>query len=141
MRHARGASAPTRMKFEHFALNVPDARAMSRWYVEHLGFVVVRRREDAPYTHFLADDTGRLVVELYSNPSAAIPDYAAGHPLVMHIALFTPDAGAVAHRLERAGAKPFSDEKLPDGSRLMFLRDPWGVPLQLCQRAQPFPGF
>jgi catechol 2,3-dioxygenase-like lactoylglutathione lyase family enzyme len=117
------------MKFEHFALNVPDARAMSRWYVEHLGFVVVRRREDAPYTHFLADETGRLVVELYSNPSATIPDYAAGHPLVMHLALFTPDAGAVAHRLERAGAKPFSDEKLPDGSRLMFLRDPWGVPL------------
>ena len=132
---------PPRMKFEHFALNVPDARAMSRWYVEHLGFVVVRRREDAPYTHFLADDSGRVVVEFYSNPAATIPDYAAGHPLVMHIALFSPDAGAAAHRLERAGAKPFSDERLPDGSRLVFLRDPWGVPLQLCQRAQPFPGF
>ncbi|MBI2498439.1 MAG: VOC family protein [Opitutae bacterium] len=129
------------MKFEHFALNVPDARAMSRWYVEHLGFVVVRRREDPPYPHFLADETGRVIVEFYSNPAAAFPDYAAGHPLVMHLAVFTPAAAAAAHRLVKAGAKPVSDERLPDGSHLVFLRDPWGVPLQLCQRAQPFPGF
>ena len=44
-------------------------------------------------------------------------------------------------RLAAAGATPFSDDKMPDGSRLIFLRDPWGVPVQLCQRAQPFPGF
>ena len=130
-----------RMKFEHFALNVPDARAMSRWYVEHLGFAIVRARADAPYTHFLADESGRVIVEFYSNTAAAMPDYAAGHPLVFHIALFAPWAGAVAERLAKAGATPFSDETMPDGSRLIFLRDPWGVPLQLCQRAQPFPGF
>jgi glyoxylase I family protein len=129
------------MKFEHFALNVPDARAMSRWYVEHLGLTVLRSLPAAPHTHFLGDDTGRVFIELYSNPAAPYPDYAAGHPLVMHVALFAPDAGAVAQRLTAAGAKPFSDETLPDGSRLIFLRDPWGLPLQLCQRVQPFPGF
>jgi catechol 2,3-dioxygenase-like lactoylglutathione lyase family enzyme len=129
------------MKFEHFALNVPDVRAQSRWYVEHLGFQVVRRREDAPYTHFLADETGRVIVEFYSNPAAAYPDYAAAHPLVFHVALYTPDAGAEAARLVAAGAKPFAEETLPDGSRLIFVRDPWGIPLQLCQRAKPFPGF
>jgi glyoxylase I family protein len=129
------------MKFEHFALNVPDARATSRWYVEHLGFTVVRRKEEAPYTHFLADETGRVIVEFYTNLAAPIPAYADGDPLTMHLALFTPDAGAVAPRLTRAGAKPHSDETLPDGSRLIFLRDPWGLPLQLCQRTKPFPGF
>ena len=30
---------------------------------------------------------------------------------------------------------------LADGSKLIFVRDPWGVPVQLCQRAKPFPGF
>ena len=30
---------------------------------------------------------------------------------------------------------------MPDGSRLTMMRDPWGLPLQLCQRAKPFPGF
>ncbi len=129
------------MKFEHLALNVPDARAMSRWYVEQLDFQIVRARPDAPYTHFLADQTGRVIVELYTNHTAVIPDYAAGHPLVLHIAMFTPDAGAAAKKLCAAGATPFSDESMPDGTRLMMLRDPWGLPLQLCQRAQPFPGF
>ena len=129
------------MKFEHFALNVPDARAMSRWYVEQLGFQLVRKREDEPYTHFLGDDTGRVTMELYSNPAAAMPDYAAAHPLLFHMAVFTADARAEQSRLEKAGAKLFKEENMPDGSRLTMMRDPWGVPLQLCQRAQPFPGF
>src|SRR4051812_24507048 len=77
------------MKFEHFALNVPDVRAMARWYVEHLGLQVVRSREDAPYTHFLGDDTGRVFIEIYSNPLAIYPDYAAQHPLIFHFAMFS----------------------------------------------------
>lgn len=129
------------MKFEHFALNVPDARAMSRWYVENVGFKILRQRDEAPYTHFLADDAGRVVVELYSNPKAVIPDYAASHPLTFHFAVYTPDARAERLRLEKAGATLFIEDPLPDGSLLIMLRDPWGVPLQLCQRAQPFPGY
>lgn len=129
------------MKFEHFALNVPDARAMSAWYVQHLGLTVLKSLPAAPHTHFLGDDTGRVFIELYSNPAAPYPDYAASHPLVLHLAFFAPDAGAAAQRLVAAGARPFSDDKMPDGSRLIFVRDPWGVSVQLCQRAQPFPGF
>lgn len=128
------------MKFEHFALNVPDARAHSRWYVEHVGFTVARRREDAPYTHFLADETGRVIVELYTNPAAAIPDYAAAHPLCFHLAVVANDAAGERARLERAGATFFIEDALPDGSRLIMMRDPWGVPLQLCQRTAPFAG-
>ncbi len=129
------------MKFEHVALNVPDARAMSRWYVEHLGASIVRSFEATPFTHFLADETGRVFLELYSNPASPYPDYANIPPLALHVAFFAPDAGASQQRLIAAGAKPFSDDKMPDGSRLIFLRDPWGVPIQLCQRAKPFPGF
>jgi catechol 2,3-dioxygenase-like lactoylglutathione lyase family enzyme len=128
------------MKFEHFALNVPDARAMSRWYVEQVGFKVVRQRDDPPYTHFLADETGRVIVELYTNPKAAVPDYPAQHPLVFHFAVVTADARAECRRLEKAGARLFLEEPLPDGSLLIMLRDPWGVALQLCQRAKPFQG-
>lgn len=128
------------MKFEHFALNVPDARVMADWYVAHLGFNIVRRRDDAPFTRFLADETGRVVVELYTNPAAAIPAYAAQHPLVFHFAVVSADAAADRARLEKAGAIFFAEDALPDGSRLMMLRDPWGVPLQLCQRVKPFAG-
>lgn len=127
------------MKFEHFALNVPDARVHAAWYVQHLGFKVARAREDAPYTHFLADETGRTIVELYSNPKAAIPDYRAAHPLCFHVAVATVDARGERARLERAGATLFLEEPQPDGSMLIMMRDPWGVPLQLCQRTNPFP--
>ena len=141
VRHGLESPPQPRMKFEHFALNVPDVRAMARWYVEHLGFTIARSRTDAPFTHFLADETGRVTIELYSNPAAAYPDYASGHPLVFHVALFTRDARAEQARLEKAGAKLFLEENMPDGSRLTMLRDPWGIPLQLCQRVTPFPGF
>lgn len=128
-----------RMRFEHFALNVPDAPAHAAWYVRHLGFQVARSRVDAPFTHFLADESGRVIVELYSNPLAPIPDYAAAHPLVFHFALVAPDARAIRARLEAAGATLHREEPQPDGSLLVMLRDPWGVPLQLCQRTTPFP--
>lgn len=127
------------MIFEHFALNVPDARAMSRWYVQHLGFAIARSREDAPHTHFLADGTGRVVVELYTNPAAKITDFAAAHPLSFHFAVVTQAARDERARLEKAGATFFVEDALADGSVLIMMRDPWGVPLQLCQRANPFP--
>ena len=41
-----------------------DSPTSAAWYVQHLGFKVARAREDAPYTHFLADETGRIIVEL-----------------------------------------------------------------------------
>lgn len=94
---------PRRMTFEHFALNVPDARAHVQWYVQHLGLTIARQRTDAPYTHFLADDSGRVIVELYSNPVAPFPDYAAAPPLVFHIAFVAADARAERVRLEARG--------------------------------------
>ena len=129
------------MNFEHFALNVPDARAMSRWYVQHLGFVIARSREDAPYTHFLADNSGRVAVELYTNLAATITDFASAHPLSFHFAVVTHAARDERSRLEKAGATFFVEDALPDGSVLIMMRDPWGVPLQLCQRATPFPSY
>ena len=127
------------MKFEHFALNVPDARAHARWLVAQLGFTIVRQQEVAPYIHFLADETGRVVLEVYTNPIAPVPDYKTRHPLVFHFAVVSADIAADRARLEKAGAVLFSEETLADGSRLLIMRDPWGLPLQFCQRANPFP--
>jgi catechol 2,3-dioxygenase-like lactoylglutathione lyase family enzyme len=127
------------MKFEHFALNVPDARAHAAWYVTHVGFTYARQQSVAPYTTFLADDTGRTVVELYSNPGAAMTDFSSQHPLLFHFALVSTAAPADRARLEKAGATLFVEAPQPDGSLLIMLRDPWGVALQLCQRTIPFP--
>lgn len=125
------------MKFEHAALNVPDAQAMASWWIEHCGMRSVRASDDPPY--FLADATGRTILELYNNPAAPIPDYVAQHPLCLHIAFAVEDAGAERDRLTAAGAELFSEQEAADGTILIMLRDPWGVALQLCQRATPLP--
>jgi catechol 2,3-dioxygenase-like lactoylglutathione lyase family enzyme len=126
------------MKFEHFALNVPEARATAAWYVQHLGLTILRAKTEAPYTHFLADETGRVFLELYSNPVDAFPSYASQHALRLHFAFAVTDARAERRRLEQAGATGAVEEVLPDGSLLIMLRDPWGICVQLCQRARPF---
>src|ERR1017187_4475152 len=91
------------MKFEHFALNVPDARASVQWYVNHLELRVMRSRPDAPYTTFLAEERGRVIMELYTNPAAPVPDYASIHPLCFHVAFVVDDPDAASTRLRRSG--------------------------------------
>ncbi len=125
------------MTFEHFALNVADARAMAAWYVAHLGFRIVRQIDTAPFTRFLADETGRPVIEIYTNPGAPIPERRSQPPLCFHFAVTSSDARVDRTRLEAAGATYEIEEVTSDGSVLVMLRDPWGVPLQLCQRTRP----
>ena len=125
------------MEFEHFALNVSDPATMASWYVEHCGMRVVHSVEQAPYAHFLSDEGGRMVMEIYSNPTAPIPDYRTQHPLSFHIAFDEPDIETVKDRLIAAGASFVGENRLDDGSLLIMLRDPWGVPLQLCKRGTP----
>ena len=126
------------MRFEHFALNVPDPVAQGEWYVRNLGFTIIRQVTTSPYMRFLADGSGRVIVELYNNPNGPVPDYAASHPLTFHLALVAEDARAERARLESAGATFVLEDELTDGTVLVMLRDPWGVPLQLCQRTVPF---
>ena len=125
------------MTIEHFALNVAEPVAMAAWYVEHLGFRIVRHVNNATHTHFLADSAGRGVVEIYCNPPDQVPDYAALDPLIVHIALVSENPEADRARLEAAGATFASEVRLPDGSLLTMLRDPWGLALQLCKRGTP----
>jgi catechol 2,3-dioxygenase-like lactoylglutathione lyase family enzyme len=122
------------MKLEHFALNVEDPIAMSQWYTEHLGMQVVRQLSDPPYTTFIADISGRVIIEVYANPEAAIPDYKSMHPLIVHLAFVSLDPVADKDRLVKAGATAVSEQHLEDGSHLVMLRDPWGLSVQLCKR-------
>lgn len=126
------------MRFEHFALNVPDVRAHVQWYVEHLGFTISRKRDDFPFTHFLADESGRTFLELYSNTQEKLLTFTGNHPVLFHLAVVAKDARAERTRLEKAGATLAYEDTIPDGSLLIMMRDPWGVPLQLCQRTKAF---
>ena len=125
------------MKFEHYAINVKDSVAVADWYIENCGLTARVAMTDPPFTRFLADDTGRVFIEIYSNPVAPMPDYSTISHLLYHLAFAVSDAGAEQARLMAVGCT-FVEELNPQpNSRLIMLRDPFGIPLQLCQRANP----
>lgn len=127
------------MRVEHIAFNVADPNGMARWYCEHLGFTVKRKVMQEPWAHFLLDEHGSFMIEIYGNKSQPIPDYAQVAPATLHLAFVSRDLEADRNRLLKAGATPVTDgiEALPGGDAMTFVRDPWGVTLQLVKRATP----
>ncbi len=126
------------MRIEHVALNVPDPIGFAEWYVKHLGMKVVRQLSEAPFTHFLADEVGRTVLEVYGHTKAPVPDYFSMDPLVLHIAFLTEDLDGEMKRLLAAGATPATEVMTtPANDVMVFLRDPWGITVQLIKRATP----
>lgn len=125
------------MKLEHIALNLPDPQAAAAWYAENLGLRIVKANGNAPFEHFLADEGGS-VLEFYNNPAAERPNYAAMNPFTLHLAFATEDIIAAHERLLAAGAAAAGAvETTPVGDQIVFLRDPWGVALQLVSRKVP----
>ncbi|MDN3637559.1 VOC family protein [Simiduia curdlanivorans] len=125
------------MKIEHFAFNVLDPIAIAAWYCEHLNFTVKHKFTQAPHTHFLADSSGQVMIEIYCNPADQVPDYQGMDPLLVHLAFVSTDPELDAQRLIGVGAREVDDVKLKDGSHLKMLKDPWGFSIQLCKRGMP----
>lgn len=129
---------------EHAAWQHPEPVAAAAWYGQHLGFTIARKLDHPPHTHFLADASGRVVIEIYHNPKAPLPDYPALDPLVLHLAFTVANPVSARDQLLAAGATLADDlQTLPNGDRLIMLRDPWGFPLQLVSRTtslSPSPG-
>jgi hypothetical protein len=87
---------------------------------------------------FLKDSTGRVILELYHRPDEEITDFKTKHPLTFHMAFVSKNANMDKKRLLEQGASFAEEITKEDGSHLVMLRDPWGMPLQLCQRTKPF---
>ncbi len=128
----------TDLQVEHLAINVADPEAMAQWYGQHLGMTIVRKGDPPDLMHFLADSGGRVVLEIYRALPDAVPDYAAMHPLVLHLAFAADNARVTMGKLVAAGATALGDIRVtPAGDHMAMLRDPWGFAIQLCQRAEP----
>jgi hypothetical protein len=125
------------MKIEHFALNVADPIAMAAWYVANMGMTVARKLEGGPNTHFLADSSGQVMIEIYNNPPDQVPNYASMNPLLVHLAFVCERPNEKREELEAVGASFAEEVHIKDGSHLVMMRDPWGLALQLCKRGAP----
>jgi hypothetical protein len=126
------------VKIEHFALQVPDPIALAQWYATNLGLTVARAGGEPAHGRFLLDSGGSVMLEVYHNPKAPVPDYRQVDPLLLHMALLSEAPAADRDRLVQAGASLVEDlASTPGGDQIVMLRDPWGVALQLVKRAQP----
>ena len=126
------------MRIEHMGLQVEDPAGAAAWYAQHLGFEVKRSGDEPVPVRFLADESGRIMLELYRNPAVPLPDYRSADPLVMHVAFVCADVPATVRRLLAAGATlTAGPQNLPNGDEIAMLRDPWGLPIQLCRRGEP----
>ena len=125
------------MTFEHFALNVSKPVEMSQWYVDNCEMKIVRSVNDFPFTRFLTDKAGKVMLEIYFNSAARIPEYEKQNPLEFHLALSVDDPLKIKNKLISAGATFEEEVRTDDGSHLIMLRDPFGIPLQLCKRGKP----
>ncbi len=127
-----------RIHFEHTALNVSAPVEMARWYAANLDMKIVREGPPPINARFIADRDGHTMIEVYTNPPDAIPDYASMDPLQLHLAFMVDDVDAIRSRLIAAGATSVGDVTVtPAGDRLAMLRDPWGLAVQLVHRADP----
>jgi glyoxylase I family protein len=123
------------VKLEHVALQVEDPVAVARWYVDHLGLTVARAQEESPFGHFLADEGRSVLIEIYRNPKASLPDYRQMDPLLLHLAFSAEDVAGTRTRLLEAGATTESEVQVNEaGDEMAMLRDPWGVAIQIVRR-------
>lgn len=125
------------MKIEHLGYQVPDPIKTAAWYCEHIGFNIVRSVDNEAKTRFLADSSGTVMIEIYNNPKAMVPDYQSMDPLVLHLAFVCSDVPAKVKTLVAAGATLLEEFKTPKGDSLAMMRDPWGLAIQLCDRKTP----
>lgn len=126
------------MVFEHFAINVTDIEKVVQWYTTNLGLTIVSEQKEPPFMNFLGDATGRVIIEFYHRPDSMITDFTTAHPLTFHVAFVSENAQLDRERLEKQGAAFVEEIKKEDGTHIVMLRDPFGMPLQLCQRAVKF---
>jgi Uncharacterized protein conserved in bacteria len=111
---------------------------MADWYVKHLGFKIARSGGEPSHARFLADSSASVMLEIYRNPAASVPDYWKADPLLMHVAYVSDNPAADRDRLVQAGVVIVDDlMTTPTGDAIVMLRDPWGVPIQLVKRATP----
>lgn len=126
------------MKIEHVAYQVEDAVSMAAWYGTYVGFIEKRGREKPFPVYFLADESGQVMIEIYTNPAIKTPDYRSMDPLILHLAFVCKDVPGTVERLEAAGATRVTGvDELENGDVLAMMRDPWGFSIQLCYRAAP----
>lgn len=137
-RRNSGSTSGGGIRLEHVAFNVADPVKTAQWYVDNLGMKIMREGPAPTNMRFISDSGGNMMIELYHTPQAAVPDYASIDPQTLHVAFMVADVDALRQKLLAARAVSAGEvTTTPAGDKLTFMRDPWGLPIQILHRADP----
>ena len=120
-------------KSHHIAIICSDYRRSMEFYVEKLGFSVVRevwREERKDYLTMLQN--GDVVLELFTKPDAPARVTQPEALGLRHLAFHVENVEEAAAWLNARGVQTEPVRSDPvNGGRMTFFRDPDGLPLEL----------
>ena len=120
-------------KTHHIAIICSDYARSKAFYVEKLGFSVIRevwREERQDYLTML--QSGEVVLELFTKSDAPARVTQPEEMGLRHLAFRVADVVQAAAWLRQRGVEtePIRDDPV-NGGRMTFFRDPDGLPLEL----------
>jgi glyoxylase I family protein len=119
---------------EHYAIYADDTTALTKFYVELFGMVVVHKGKGDNPGHFLADERG-MMIEIIARPAES----AVNQRWVCHLAFTFEDVWGKKKELEAIGlAFEVDTEVNNDELRTTFFNDPAGNRAQLVWRKRAF---
>ena len=124
-RHNRKLDGP--IAFHHVHLNVPEGQVApaKEWYARHFGGVRGQR------WHYDAVDLPGVNINISAVPAAKAPIRGR---MLDHIGFEVKNLEAFCRQLKADGVQLDRDyQKLPSGTAIAFLTDPWGTTIELTE--------
>jgi catechol 2,3-dioxygenase-like lactoylglutathione lyase family enzyme len=124
------------MNAEHIGLYSEDPLNLSKWYVDTLGFSVVRtlEKEGRPPIFFLRGESG-LVIEILPTDAPRV-NRDLNSPGYSHIGLAVNDFDQASSSLTAQGISLYNVRKTSNGWTIGYMNDPEGNLLELVYRPQ-----
>ncbi|HEY47059.1 MAG TPA: VOC family protein [Anaerolineae bacterium] len=124
------------MNAEHIGIFARDTVALSRWYLETLGFKVIRtlEKEGRPPIFFLKGEKG-MVIEILPTTSSHVARELSD-PGYSHIGLVVQDFDQAASSLQSKGVSLHDVRTTSNGWTIGYFNDPEGNRLEIVYRPQ-----
>ena len=126
--------AQDNIKFQYWALNVPDKAAAAQWYKNTLGFNIINEGNDT----YVSDAGNNFRIKFFSDPTQK-NNYKDLSFDACHIALESDSMRYWSQKILKAGGTYNTQPRLNAiGDAVIDMRDPNGVMIQLIYRVRPY---
>ena len=122
------------MKPEHIGIYASDSETLSKWYIDKLGFSIIRTlgKEGRPTIYFLEAEGG-VVVEILPT-SGDRSERKLNEPGFSHIGILVDDFDKAVSSLESKGISVHDARKTSNGWTIGYFEDPEGNSLEIVYR-------